>query len=97
MNLAPSRASGGMNLATLAAGMTLRLGRGAHAVVNAVLKSGEDKMSSRALIDGFSALIVLPAVFFLARCPAMPADLAGRFGGDPLRLPGVADQGVRGR
>lgn len=35
-----------------------------HAVVNAVLKSGKDKMSGRALIDGFSALIMLPAVFW---------------------------------
>src|SRR6202789_2556478 len=39
---------------------------GAHASVNAILKSGKDKMSSRALIDGFSALIVLPAAFCLA-------------------------------
>jgi drug/metabolite transporter (DMT)-like permease len=30
-----------------------------------VLKSGKDKMSSRALIDGFSALIVLPLAFLL--------------------------------
>ena len=37
----------------------------AHAVVNVVLKSGKDKMSSRALIDGFSALLLLPAAFFL--------------------------------
>jgi drug/metabolite transporter (DMT)-like permease len=37
----------------------------AHAVVNAVLKAGRDKMSSRALIDGFSALLMFPAVFFL--------------------------------
>jgi len=37
----------------------------AHAVVNAILKSGKDKMSSRALIDGFSALLVLPAIFFV--------------------------------
>jgi drug/metabolite transporter (DMT)-like permease len=37
----------------------------AHASVNAILKSGDDKMSSRALIDGFSALIVAPAAFFL--------------------------------
>ncbi|HEY5070568.1 MAG TPA: EamA family transporter [Caulobacteraceae bacterium] len=37
----------------------------AHAVVNAILKSGRDKMSSRALIDGFSALLILPAAFFL--------------------------------
>lgn len=36
----------------------------AHAVVNAILKSGNDKMSSRALIDGFSALIMLPVAFF---------------------------------
>jgi drug/metabolite transporter (DMT)-like permease len=36
-----------------------------HAVVNAILKSGGDKMSSRALIDGTSALVALPAVFFL--------------------------------
>ena len=37
----------------------------AHAIVNAVLKSGKDKMSSRALIDGFSALLMFPAAFFL--------------------------------
>lgn len=36
-----------------------------HAVVNAILKSGRDKMSSRALIDGFSAVLLLPAVFVL--------------------------------
>ncbi|MDP1738123.1 MAG: DMT family transporter [Caulobacter sp.] len=36
-----------------------------HAVVNAILKAGKDKMSSRALIDGFSALMILPFVFFL--------------------------------
>ncbi|MDB6087115.1 MAG: hypothetical protein JWN43_4996 [Gammaproteobacteria bacterium] len=32
-----------------------------HAIVNAILKSGRDKMSSRALLDGFSALLVVPA------------------------------------
>ena len=37
----------------------------AHAIVSGVLKSGKDKMSSRALIDGFSALMVAPFVFFL--------------------------------
>lgn len=37
----------------------------AHAVVNAILKAGRDKMSGRALIDGFSALIVLPFAFVL--------------------------------
>ena len=36
----------------------------AHAVVNAILKSGKDKLSSRALIDGFSALIMMPVAFF---------------------------------
>jgi drug/metabolite transporter (DMT)-like permease len=35
----------------------------AHAVVNAILKAGDDKMSRRALIDGFSALILAPAAF----------------------------------
>ncbi len=34
----------------------------AHAIVNAVLKSGGDKMASRALIDGFSAILVAPVV-----------------------------------
>ncbi len=38
----------------------------AHAVVNSILKSGKDKMSGRALIDGFSALLILPAAFFVA-------------------------------
>ncbi len=42
----------------------LMLASGAlHAVVNAVLKSGGDKMSSRALIDGSSAILVLPLAF----------------------------------
>ena len=53
-----------MNLATIAGLMMIGSGA-AHAMVNALLKSGDDKMSSRALIDGFSALIVLPAAFFL--------------------------------
>jgi drug/metabolite transporter (DMT)-like permease len=37
----------------------------AHAIVNAILKSGKDKMSGRALIDGFSAVLVLPFAFFV--------------------------------
>jgi len=37
----------------------------AHAVVNAILKAGKDKMSRRALIDGFSALILAPAAFLV--------------------------------
>ncbi|HEX3912404.1 MAG TPA: DMT family transporter [Steroidobacteraceae bacterium] len=37
----------------------------AHAVVNAVLKAGHDKMSRRALIDGFSAVLLAPAAFLV--------------------------------
>jgi drug/metabolite transporter (DMT)-like permease len=37
----------------------------AHAIVNAILKAGKDKMSGRALIDGFSALLVAPAAFLV--------------------------------
>ncbi len=36
-----------------------------HAVVNAILKAGNDKMSSRALIDGFSAFLAAPIIFFV--------------------------------
>jgi drug/metabolite transporter (DMT)-like permease len=44
----------------------MMVGSGAtHAVVNAILKSGKDKMASRALIDGFSAIIIAPFAFFL--------------------------------
>ncbi|HXQ14345.1 MAG TPA: DMT family transporter [Caulobacteraceae bacterium] len=53
-----------MSPAAVASLMMLTSGA-AHATVNAVLKSGRDKMSSRALIDGFSALLVLPLAFFL--------------------------------
>ncbi|ATQ41561.1 DMT family transporter [Caulobacter mirabilis] len=54
-----------MDLAQGAALMMIASGA-AHAVVNAILKAGKDKMSSRALIDGFSALLVLPAAFFVS-------------------------------
>jgi drug/metabolite transporter (DMT)-like permease len=53
-----------MSPAAIASLMMITSGA-AHATVNAVLKAGKDKMSSRALIDGFSALIVLPLAFFL--------------------------------
>ncbi len=36
-----------------------------HAIVTAILKSGKDKMSGRALIDGFSAMLALPFAFFV--------------------------------
>lgn len=42
----------------------LILGSGAiHAVVNAILKAGNDKLVGRALIDGSSAIFVLPLIF----------------------------------
>jgi drug/metabolite transporter (DMT)-like permease len=53
-----------MTSAQLASIMIVASGA-AHAVVNAILKSGQDKMSSRALMDGFSALIVLPFAFIV--------------------------------
>ena len=53
-----------MNSTQLASVMIVGSGA-AHAIVNAVLKSGKDKMSSRALIDGFSALLMFPVAFFL--------------------------------
>ncbi len=34
-----------------------------HAVVNAILKAGKDKLVGRALIDGSSALLMLPMIF----------------------------------
>jgi drug/metabolite transporter (DMT)-like permease len=37
----------------------------AHAIVNAILKAGNDKMSGRALIDGFSALLVAPVALLV--------------------------------
>jgi drug/metabolite transporter (DMT)-like permease len=53
-----------MNPAAIASVMMVVSGA-AHASVNGILKAGDDKMSSRALIDGFSALILAPCVFFL--------------------------------
>jgi drug/metabolite transporter (DMT)-like permease len=36
-----------------------------HAVVNAIVKGGRDKMAGRALTDGSSAIILLPATLFV--------------------------------
>lgn len=36
-----------------------------HAIVNAILKGGKDKMAGRATIDGSSALMLLPAAFLV--------------------------------
>lgn len=50
----------------IAAASLLMIASGAaHAVVNAVVKNGGDKMSSRALVDGSSALLVLPLAFIV--------------------------------
>ena len=55
------RTAGGLTPTDLA--FVLILASGAiHAVVNAILKSGSDKMVGRALIDGSSAIFVLPLV-----------------------------------
>jgi drug/metabolite transporter (DMT)-like permease len=37
-----------------------------HAVVNAIVKGGKDKMAARALTDASSAIILLPATLFVA-------------------------------
>lgn len=36
-----------------------------HAIVNAILKGGKDKLAGRAIIDGTSAVILLPVLFFV--------------------------------
>ena len=36
-----------------------------HAIVNAIVKGGRDKMAGRALTDGSSAIIVLPAILLV--------------------------------
>lgn len=58
-------------------GMMMLASGAAHAVVNAILKSGGDKMSGRALIDGSSALLVLPFVFVVPLPVASWPWLAG--------------------
>jgi len=51
-----------------------------HAVVNAILKGGKDKMTGRAIIDGSSALILLPATLLvpLPRAPGAGSASAPR-------------------
>jgi drug/metabolite transporter (DMT)-like permease len=53
-----------MTAAWLAPAMMIASGS-IHAVVNAILKGGKDKMAGRAAIDGTSALILLPVLPFL--------------------------------
>ena len=36
-----------------------------HAIINAILKAGSDKLVGRALIDGSTALLALPALAFV--------------------------------
>ncbi len=54
-----------MHSDAVAAAMMLTSGA-IHAVVNALVKSGNDKLASRALLDGSSAVFVLPALPFVA-------------------------------
>lgn len=53
-----------MSAAFVAATMMIVSGS-AHAVVNAIVKGGRDKMASRAVTDGASALLMLPALPFV--------------------------------
>ncbi|MGK6354040.1 SMR family transporter [Sphingomonas sp. DT-207] len=53
-----------MEAAALAPAMMIASGS-IHAVVNAILKGGKDKMAGRAVIDGSSALLLLPATLLV--------------------------------
>ncbi len=53
-----------MNAAILAPAMMIASGS-IHAVVNAILKGGRDKMAGRAVIDASSAMILLPATLLV--------------------------------
>jgi drug/metabolite transporter (DMT)-like permease len=55
---------GGASAAWLAPAMMIASGS-IHAVVNAILKGGRDKMAGRAVIDGSSALLLLPATLLV--------------------------------
>ena len=53
-----------MTLFALASAMMIASGS-IHAVVNAIVKGGRDKMSARAVTDASSAIILLPATLFV--------------------------------
>ena len=53
-----------MNPLTLAAVLMIASGS-IHAVVNAIVKGGRDKMAGRALTDGSSAILMLPAILLV--------------------------------
>ena len=53
-----------MSPETLAPAMMIASGS-IHAIVHAILKGGKDKMAGRALIDGSSALLLLPATLLV--------------------------------
>lgn len=55
---------GGAGAAWLAPAMMIASGS-IHAVVNAILKGGRDKMAGRAVIDGSSASLLLPATLLV--------------------------------
>lgn len=65
-----------MNPAILAPAMMIASGS-IHAVVNAILKGGRDKMAGRAIIDGSSAVILLPATLLVPLPHGAWAWLAG--------------------
>lgn len=49
----------------LIASVLMLVSGSAHAIVNAIVKSGRDKMASRAITDGSSALLMLPAILLV--------------------------------
>jgi len=53
-----------MRAETLAPAMMIASGS-IHAIVNAILKGGKDKMAGRAVIDGSSAVLLLPAILLV--------------------------------
>lgn len=53
-----------MSSYAIAAGMMIASGS-IHAVVNAIIKSGRDRMAARAATDGTSALLLLPATLLV--------------------------------
>lgn len=53
-----------MNSIALASMMMIASGS-IHAVVNAIVKGGKDKMAARAVTDGSSAILLLPALAFV--------------------------------
>src|SRR3546814_13924451 len=62
--IAPSRERAAMPPLAIASILMIASGS-IHAIVNAIVKGGRDKMAGRALTDGSSAIILLPATLFV--------------------------------